>query len=302
MPPEIPRRALVTGATGFVGGHLALALARAGCEVHAIVRATSDPAATAALRGQATLHPLDGTPGALAAAVRAAAPDVVFHLASCFVAEHRSEDVAPLVDANLAFPTQLLEALARNGAPPLVNTGTSWQHYQGPDDPVCLYAATKTAFEAVLGYYVRAEGLRAVTLKLFDTYGPGDRRRKLFALLARAARSGERLAMSAGEQKIDLVHVDDVVRAFIAAAARVRAAPAGAAPESFAVSSGAPIPLRELVAAYERAWGVTLAIDWGARPYRRREVMEPWSRGLPLPGWRPQVALEPGLRTLPDPR
>lgn len=274
------------------------ALLGQGCEVHVALH--SRAGMLEGLEGRMQVHRLDGSTGTLMEALRTAAPEVVFHLASRFIAEHRSEDVVPLAESNLVFPTQLLEAMARAGARHLVNTGTSWQHFGPGDEPVCLYAATKSAFEAVLSYYVAAEGLQAVTLKLFDTYGPDDRRGKLFAALARAARSGEPVPMSAGAQKIDLVHVDDVIAAFMMAASRLRAG-AVTSHERYAVSSGAALPLREVVATYERVKNVRLNIEWGARPYRRREVMEPWRGGTPPPGWRPRIDLAEGLAGLPDP-
>ena len=58
--------------------------------------------------------------------VGAARPDVVFHLASTFVAEHSTEDVAALVESNLLLGTQLAEAMRVHGRTLLVNTGTAW--------------------------------------------------------------------------------------------------------------------------------------------------------------------------------
>ena len=159
------------------------------------------------------------------------------------------------------------------------------------------YAATKQAFEALLAFYAETAALRAVTLRLFDTYGPGGRRQKLFRLLATCAREGTELAMSAREQLLDVVYIDDVVQALLLAAQRVLSAQAPAH-EIYAVGSGQPRPLREVVEQYGRACGRPLRVQWGARPYRPREVMVPWAAGRPVPGWRPRVGLEEGLRRM----
>ena len=100
-----------------------------------------------------------------------------------------------------------------------MNTGSYSQHYGGRAySPVSLYAATKQAFQDILQFYCEVRGLRAVTLELPDTYGPDDKRPKLFSLLDRVARSGETLQMSPGEQLLDLLHVDDVVHGYEVAA------------------------------------------------------------------------------------
>jgi len=246
-----------------------------------------DLAPYGALYGRIDAYPTTGSTDEVIDIVDTARPDLVFHLASVFVAEHQARDIRGLVEANVLFGAQILEAMARHHIPYLVNTGTSWQHFLNqPYNPVNLYAATKQAFEDILRFYVQSGTLTAITLKLFDTYGAGDPRRKLFALLREAARSQQPLAMSPGEQFINLVHVDDVARAFLVAADRLFSGlVAGHA--VYAVSSGNPIRLRELVALYERVGGVPIHVDWGKRPYRQREVMEPWSTGrLCLAGLR----------------
>jgi nucleoside-diphosphate-sugar epimerase len=244
------------------------------------------------------VHRYDGSLRALTAALHDSAPDVVFHLASLFISEHKPDDVEPLISANILFPAMLLEAMARTRFRCLVNTGTAWQHYQNsPYSPVCLYAATKQAFEGVLQYYVEAHKFRAITLKLFDTYGPGDRRPKLFSLLAKAARSTEPLAMSAGDQHLDLVYIDDVVSAYLSAAKRL-VDESHDGHEIYAVSSGSTVRLRDVISVYEEVKGTRLNIAWGAMPYRQREPMVPWSSGVALPGWRPTVSLSEGIARL----
>ncbi len=288
------KRALITGGSGFVGRHLARRLTASGVELHAVVRARSD---TTALPPEARLHGYGGAPAELADIVDAARPDVTFHLASHFRAEHEPQDLEPLIASNVAFGTYLADALCRHPPARLVNCGTAWQHFGDRDyDPVCLYAATKQAFEAVLEYYVAARGLRVTTLKLFDSYGPDDPRGKLVGALMQAAASGRPLELSPGEQRIDLVHVDDLVRAFEIAAGRL--ADDEPRSEAFALSSGRTVTLRELVSLVEAVSGRPVGANWGARPYRAREVMLPWSRGRPLPGWQPEIGLEDGLRTL----
>lgn len=288
------RRALVTGASGFVGAHLARRLVEAGWEVHVLLRPHSSADALAPVLGQLTVHRF-AEAGELVGIVRAAAPDAVFHLAAVFLAQHQPDEVGTLVEANILFPTQLLEAMAVNGVRLLVNTGTAWQHFENRAyDPVNLYAASKQAFEALLAYYVNALGFSAATLALFDTYGPGDPRPKLMRALWKAAQDGTRLAMTAGEQLLDMVYIDDVADAYLAAERALR--DAGAVQLRYGVSSGAPMRLKDMVAAFEQATGTRLDVGWGERPDRPRDVLRAWTDFQPPPGWQPRVGFAEGLR------
>ena len=289
------KTALVTGGTGFVGSRLVRRLLGDDWNVHLITRPSSNLEAVGLSSPRLTAHHHDGTTETAIAAVRAARPDVVFHLAAYFRAQHAPSDVTPMLESNLLFGAQLLEAMAVAGVRSLVNTGTSWQHFKDREsDPVCLYAATKESFERLLAYYVETSGLKAVTLKLFDTYGPRDPRPKLFAMLKEAAERGLELEMSPGEQKLDLVFIDDVVAAYLAAAERLLAGKTAGA-ESFAVGTGRPRTLRDIVETFGRVTGRPVRAKWGAKPYRPREVMTPWTKGKPLPGWSAKTTLEEGI-------
>lgn len=276
-------KCLVTGASGFVGSRLCRHLVDVGWDVTAFVLpgVSLDELATVIDRIQVEWIP--GEVGGYIDRFQRAQFDVVFHLASIFLGTHTPEQIRPMIEANLTFGCQVLEAMATAGCRNLVNTGTSWQHYQNEDyNPVNLYAATKQAFEDLARYYVEARGIRMITLKLFDTYGPDDPRPKLHHLLARAARTGERLSMSPGEQMIDLVPVDLVCTHFLKAAERLMQGCVTGC-ETYGVPSGHPRTLRQVVADFEREHGVRLDVEWGGRPYREREVMTLWDRFDALP-------------------
>ncbi|KAK3671198.1 hypothetical protein LTR37_021587, partial [Vermiconidia calcicola] len=201
--------------SGFIGGRLLTRLLDQGHEVTALVR--GDPAGR--LDPRASAERIDGS-ASLGDIVGRAAPEVVFHVASAVVVEHSPDAIADIVQANVTFPTQLLEAMTRHGVRRFVNTGTSWQHHDGGAAyrPSNLYAATKQAFEDIAIFYNDAHGIGMANLKLFDVYGPSDPRNKVIPLLLRVLRSGEPLGMSPGDQVLDMVHVDDVVEAYLSAA------------------------------------------------------------------------------------
>jgi nucleoside-diphosphate-sugar epimerase len=78
------------------------------------------------------------------------------------------------------------------------------------------------------------------------------------------------------------------------AATPVRA-PEDARPGYFAVSSGAPRTLRQLVDLLGELAGRPVPVEWGARPDRAGDMLELWAAGPPVPGWAPEITLERGL-------
>lgn len=290
------QRALVTGATSYLGRELVRRLTAAGVEVHALVRPGSELARLGDAADRPRCHVHDGTTEAMAVLVAQARPEVVFHLAATYAREHRPSDVLDLLGSNVVFATQLLEGMAAAGVRYLVNTGTFFQHHDRAGyRPLNLYAATKQAFEAILAYYADAAGLQATTLRLFDVYGEADPRPRLLAAIRRAQRTGAPLPVPPDDPVLDLVHVDDVVAAFVAAAAHLEAGTEGVAGGVYAVSSGEHHALSEVIALFESVGGSRVAIARGAWPLPARSIRAPW-RGPALPGWQPRVSLAEGIR------
>jgi nucleoside-diphosphate-sugar epimerase len=289
--------ALITGATGFVGSHLVNLLIKEGWQVHILSRPNAKRF-NFSRSNNIQQHYYDGHMNSVVSCMTEAQPDVVFHLASLFLSQHNTEDVSTLIASNVLFGTQVLEAMKLCSVSCIINTGTSWQHYENQDyNPVCLYAATKQAFEDILEFYVQALYFKSITLELFDTYGSNDPRPKLFHLLNKAVATGQPLDMSGGEQLIDLVHIDDVTSAYLLAAYRLLQHSIQKR-EIYAISSGNPLPLKELIELYTEINQKPLQINWGARPYRDREVMIPWNKGEALPSWQPQIDLRKGIQRL----
>ncbi|MEM6883885.1 MAG: NAD(P)-dependent oxidoreductase [Verrucomicrobiota bacterium] len=292
-------KVLVTGGSGFCGSHFCADAIRSGWAVHALLRETSSVKQLEELgiQEEVDVHRWNGQQQALGELLGQIQPDVVCHCASLFISEHQPDEVGGLIDSNVRFGSQLLEAMSLAGVDALVNISTSWQYFESQEyRPVNLYAATKEAFRAVIDYYCDARGMKCIDLKLYDVYGRHDPRKKLLPLLKSLADSGKSLEMSAGEQLVELSEVKDVTRAFRVACGHVKNAKAGSY-ESYGIS-GDRLSLQELVKLVEKVLGKKLDVHWGARAYRQREVMVPWIPRETLPGWEAEVRLEDGLRNL----
>src|SRR5439155_9637078 len=144
-------------------------------------------------------------------------------------------------------------------------------------------------------FYVEAHAFEVITLTLFDTYGPNDPRMKLIASLLSQAPDAAPLELSPGDQRLELVHVDDVVAAFLVAALRLGQGLVRGH-EHHVLRSRSSITIRDLVALVEHVTQRAIPVRWGAKPYPRRHMRVPWSGGEPLPGWQPNIDLTQGIR------
>ena len=278
---------LITGATGFVGKHLVEKLKKKH-KLAVLVR----PESSFSVAGVERVFTFDDNFEDLIGFLQEERIDGIIHLASLYVAEHKSEQIKDLILSNIYLGTVLLEACKIVGVKWFLNTGTIWQNYNVPHcsdeyNPVNLYAASKQAFMTMAKYYMETSDLRFCTLKLCDTYGPDDTRRKIFALFEQIAKTGETLNMSPGEQLLDIVHIDDVVTGF-EHLAEMLDNPAQKILSEYVLSSCHQISLKNLAYLYEEKHKVKLNIVWGGRPYRNREVMKPY-KGNVLEGWKPII-------------
>src|SRR5438045_945827 len=104
------KRAIVTGATGFVGANLARRLIRDGHEVHLLVRPSYNPWRIRALGDTATLYELNFSDGeALERTVAQIRPDWIFHLAA-YGAYSNQDEIKQAVETNFVGTVNLVEA------------------------------------------------------------------------------------------------------------------------------------------------------------------------------------------------
>lgn len=289
------RRVLITGVTGYIGSHLARVLLP-DCEVYGLVREPLRTEYIEDIWDRLHLLTIDGSYPSVEAAVREVRPDLTYHLAAYYTGAHGPEATPALISSNVTFGAYLLEAMATCGCSMLVYASTIMAHYGGESyRPLNLYAATKQAFSDLLAYYTDADFLRAVTLVLSDTYGPGDLRPKILNLVKKAAQTGEKLVMSDGNQDYDVVHIDDVVRAFRQAGEQLLQTPQWKN-ETFQISSPHPLTLRQTVEKLLSAEQLALNADWGARPQLERQIIQAVRLYPLLPNFKPKVPLEEGLR------
>jgi GDP-4-dehydro-6-deoxy-D-mannose reductase len=282
--------AFVTGGGGFAGQHLLAAL---------------EGPATAPDRQELDL--LEAA--AVRDALRAARPELVFHLAALASVGRSWEQPAETIVANLEMTVNLLEAV-RLEAPQAAVLVTSSGEVYGPPQrlpvderaplrPQNPYAASKAACDLLAGQYADAHGLRIVRTRAFNHAGPGQSEEYVVGTLTRQVAEAEAAGMSEVvlrtgnvDSARDFTDVRDVVRAYVAAV--------GLEPGAYNVCSGHAASVRELIELLRAAARVEIRHEMDperVRPHDVPEIRGSAERLCAATGWAPEIPLE---RTVAD--
>lgn len=282
---------LVTGASGFIGGHVCQALIAADARVVGVSRAPRATPSEAIDWQQCDLS--DQT--AVDALFARCRPDVVLHLASYVSGARELEAVAPMVQHNLLTSVYILTAATRAGCRRVVLAGS----LEEPEPvagltPSSPYAAAKWASSAYARMFHALYQTPAVVARLFMVYGPGQQDlRKLVPYVTLACLRGEIPQLSSGARPVDWIYVDDVVTGLLT----IAQAP-GVEGESIDIGSGTLVTVRDVVEQLVHITGAAVAPQFGAlgeRPLERICVANVAATQARL-GWQSTVSLEAGLR------
>jgi nucleoside-diphosphate-sugar epimerase len=288
-------KVIITGGNGYVGTALVRKLVRSGVEVHAIVHRNSDNLSL--LLPADFMHEISNDLLAITTLVQQVQPSAVFHLAAIHAEPPTFNDMLSMLNSSIMLGAALLHGATLCNHPPVfVNTGTYWQFGEGQQgySPNTCYSAVKQGMHDLLIYFRRSHRIRAVTMVLYDIFGPDDSRPKLWTKLAQAD-AGSRFPVTEGRQYIELVHVDDVVQALLLAANELAS---GVYMESvYAVRSKARLTLRELLEKIHEKAGLDLEFVWGGIEYWPGQIFDPW-QGNCLPGWQPLIDPVEGVTRL----
>lgn len=313
------RPVLVTGATGFTGGHLVRALAEDGYQVRSIVRTASK---ARDLPVGVDVREADITnPAEVARAMEGVG--TVYHLAAAYrEASHREEGYWRV---NVGATRNLLEAAAAAGVERFVHCSTVGVHghiAEPPADETAAYAPgdayqrTKCEAEIMALSYARNRGLPLTVARPTAIYGPGDRRLlKMFRMVAK----GTFVMLGKRDSYYHMVYVDDLIQGL-----RLLGSHPAAVGEVFILGGDRYYPLQTIAGMIADLLGVrrpwlrlpaapfqlagslceAICVPFGIEPpiYRRRVDFFTKSRAFSIEkarrilGYNPRVPIETGLR------
>ncbi len=285
-----PQAIALTGATGFIGSALAKALLAEGYRVFALHRRSVPPAA--APEDRLTWVHVDQAADLFASRPIAA----VLHLATAY---GYREPLSEVVQANILLPLRLLELAQAHACPLFVHTDT----FSGKPEFACTYRAayvrSKRDFVAWASSCITDHpATRFVNARLEHVYGPGDAPHKFVPFLLDRLRQEGPIALTAGDQIRDFIHLTDVVRAYIHLLRHHTHLPADQT--EVMIGTGQGIPLRRFVETLHRLSGSAAVLDFGALPHRPAEIMRSVAdpRGWAALRWQPTYDLKTGLLDL----
>lgn len=295
---------VITGGTGFLGGHLARALIRRGVQPLLVSRTAATGHLPPDLRGCVRLAAVDVcSERSLDDLLQREQPTVLFHLAG---ARGRHADAAVrCAEVNVSATARLLEAATRHGVSRIVISGSAEeygpqpapQRESLPPRPASIYGITKAAGTS-LALALAEQGCPVTVLRPFTVYGPGQPAEMFLAAAMEAAVNSRPFEMTEGRQRRDLVYVTDVVEAILAAAL----SPA-AIGRVINVGTGQAHSLCEVARLIWRITGAKAPLQIGARPAAAHELYDTCADltlARELLGWSPRVNLETGLRMTLD--
>ncbi|MBK5719454.1 NAD(P)-dependent oxidoreductase [Dysgonomonas sp. Marseille-P4677] len=292
------KKAVITGATGYIGSNLLRFLLSDGWDVGIISQPQFGYQNIEDVVSRVEVFEYDNNIMQLIDFLKKIDAEVVFHLAAAVINNYKPEQIPILIQSNIQFGTEVLEAMSHCSTRIFINTGSYWQNYNSEGyNPVDLYAATKEAYEKIIQYYVDAKGFRVVTLRLFDVYGEDDKRPKLLNLLYQISQGNSSIDISPGEQYLDMTHISDVCSAYLKAFELLQL-DNSLENEIYGVYTGRRVQLKEMISLFEKILNQKLNVNIGAKPYKKREIMMPYTGYKQMPNWTPKVDLIEGLERI----
>ncbi len=302
-------KVLLTGGTGFLGHHIVKALLDRQAEVTVLIQPQEKTWRLE--RIGTTINQVKGrltSKEETKAAVLAAQPEVIIHLAGIMERRRDLSILDDLIDHHLFSTINVIQAADHERTKLVINTGTSEEYGEQDDpfsetlpiDPVSPYSATKASATATATYLSKAVGIPVITMRPFITYGPGQLHDTLIPFLIKGVLQKKTVELTEGLQYRDFIFVDDLTACYLAA---IEKAETFTGPEIFNIGSGQRLQIRDVIETIAGLLDGQAYLKIGARPMRAGEppsMIADIRKAKEHLDWQPAVSLKEGLKKTID--
>jgi dTDP-glucose 4,6-dehydratase len=303
------RSVLVTGAGGFIGGHLTATLVRAGANVRAFVRYNSrNDRGTLDWFGAEVSRAVEPILGDLrdvesvSRAVRGT--EVVFHLGAQIAIPYSYVNPRDFFETNVLGSLNVAQAALEHQVQHVLQVSTSEVYGSARTIPITEehpleaqspYSASKIGADKLMDSFHRAYGLPVTVLRPFNTYGPHQSARAIIPTVITQALASSTIRLGSLEPRRDLTFVSDTVEGMIAAVASPQTVG-----RTIQLGTGDDVSVGDIVSLVGELVGTQLEVqrdEQRVRPPKsevERLVSDP-RLARELTGWEPRVTLREGL-------
>ena len=281
---------VLTGASGFLGSHLARRFVDDGHTVVVGVRGSTSLDRVGDFLDRMELVDLDqrGIGGLFEGSPP---PHAVVHTATRY--GRTEKEASEVYESNVLFPMELVKQAADNKVRNFINTDTFYPRNYGP---LYAYASSKGQFSQWGRAQVKNRGGRFINLRLQHLYGPDDREDKFIPFLIESClKRVPEIPLTEGTQKRDFIYISDAVQAYVEMLENLDVLPEGYL--HFDIGTGTSVSVRHLAEKIRAATRSDSVLLFGDLPLQEGELMDSKANTANLRemGWEPLVSLDEGI-------
>ncbi len=289
----------LTGATGFVGRNIVEKLLQTQVENFEITLIVRDvEKARNLFEDSSRLKYIDINEADYKLQIKRFNPKTVIHLASYLTSDDSEKSLENILDVNINFGTNLLNALEDTDIKNFINFGTFAEYCQNDDtfDSAYLYSATKTAYRSIIKYYQKKMNFKWFNVVPYTIYGGIDSQKKVIDFIINSIGLDEPIKMTKGEQILDFIHVYDVVDFTIMLLNNLETINEEFV--EFKLGTGVGTSVRDLAEIIESVFKSDTNILWGGLEYRPMDIMQAvadTSNCIKYLEFKPKISLHEGV-------
>ena len=303
----MPKKILLTGATGFLGSHLLSALLANGHNVVVIKRSTSNLERISKYVSTIKMYDIDTVD--LEKIFKIELVDVVIHAATNY--SRQKQDEVGIIKTNVLFGIELIRNAEKYGVRAFLNTDTFFNTPEFFGHQILPYTLSKKQFSDWLKYRTWV-GINVINLKIHHAYGPNDSTDKFISWLHSSLIEGAKnIELTKGTQLRDFIYIDDVISAFLYILNNLVPDDLAAARKldfysEYNVCTGVKTSVREFCEElYKQTcqkYNVKSKLKFGALEFSPLEIMDVQNdcRSLRQLGWSPTISVNDGIQRLLD--